>query len=194
MEQSSPAARFWFPGLRFGLVDEIGSLLLRARDGDRWAFAGAVRLLQADLWRLAVHLTGPTEAEDVVQDAFVRLWGALGRYRGEASGRTYALAIARRACADALRHRSRRRRLAERVAAQPQDLVMADAAGELTLVPLLGALDEDRRVAFVLTQVMGLAYEEAAGVCGVPVGTIRSRVARAREQLLAAVERSDATG
>ena len=47
-----------------------------------------------------------------------------------------------------------------------------------------GRLQRDQRVAFVLTQMVGCSYAEAASVCGVPVGTIRSRVARAREQLL----------
>lgn len=51
---------------------------------------------------------------------------------------------------------------------------------------LVDALDPDRRDAFVLTQLLGLTYAEAADVCGCPVGTIRSRVARAREDLVAA--------
>ena len=61
--------------------------------------------------------------------------------------------------------------------------------GEVELAHLVAALDPDRREAFVLTQVLGLPYAEAADVCGVPVGTIRSRVARARGDLLVAVGR-----
>ena len=53
---------------------------------------------------------------------------------------------------------------------------------------LVAALDPDRREAFVLTQVLDLSYAEAAQVCGCPVGTIRSRVARAREHLVAAFD------
>lgn len=53
---------------------------------------------------------------------------------------------------------------------------------------LIATLDEDKRTAFVLTQINGLAYAEAAQICDVPVGTIRSRVARAREDLIAAME------
>jgi RNA polymerase sigma-70 factor (ECF subfamily) len=56
---------------------------------------------------------------------------------------------------------------------------------------LLDLLDDERRAAFVLTQLTGLRYEEAAEVLGVPVGTIRSRVSRARQQLVAAVESPD---
>ena len=57
---------------------------------------------------------------------------------------------------------------------------------------LLDGLDPDRREAFVLTQIVGLSYEDAAGVVGCPIGTIRSRVARARADLLAVVASADA--
>ena len=56
----------------------------------------------------------------------------------------------------------------------------------MTLRALLDVLDHDRREAFVLTQLVGLSYAEAADVCGCPVGTIRSRVARARGDLVTA--------
>jgi len=62
-----------------------------------------------------------------------------------------------------------------------------DPAGASALGQLVEGLDLDRRAAFVLTQLLGLTYAEAAAACGVPVGTIRSRVARAREDLLAAL-------
>ena len=61
----------------------------------------------------------------------------------------------------------------------------ADHAEGIALEALLDALDADRREAFVLTQLVGLSYAEAADVAGCPVGTIRSRVARARDDLVA---------
>jgi RNA polymerase sigma-70 factor (ECF subfamily) len=60
----------------------------------------------------------------------------------------------------------------------------ADAADSLALRQLLDRLPPQQREAFVLTQLIGLSYEEAAAVCSCPIGTIRSRVARAREELL----------
>ena len=57
---------------------------------------------------------------------------------------------------------------------------------------MLDGLDLDRRMAFVMTQMMGLSYEEAAEACEVPVGTVRSRVARARAQLAAEVRDAEA--
>jgi RNA polymerase sigma-70 factor (ECF subfamily) len=116
----------------------------------------------------------------------VRAWRALPAFRGDASGRTWLLAIARRACADAVRARTRGRRLAGRIEAEAAvgTPAIGDEVGDLALAELVHRLEPGRREAIVLTQVAGCSYAEAASVCGVPVGTIRSRVARAREDLL----------
>lgn len=66
-----------------------------------------------------------------------------------------------------------------------------DPSEELALQALLKSLDPDRREAFVLTQLLGLTYEEAAQVCGCPVGTIRSRVARARTKLITSLRTAE---
>ena len=171
-------------------MDELTSLLVAARDGDRIALGAFIRSTQAELWRLARHLVGPDDAEDVTQDVFVRAWRALPDYRGDAAARTWLLAIARRACADAVRKRTRARRLRARLEAQPVRVPARDPATDLDA--LVVALPRDRREAFVLTQVVGCSYEEAAAIAGVPIGTIRSRVARARESLVAAVRAAEA--
>jgi RNA polymerase sigma-70 factor, ECF subfamily len=163
-------------------VDDLTRLFLAARDGDRSALLHAIRESQAEVWRLAVHLVGPDDADDVTQDTFVRAWRALPRFRGDSSARTWLLSIARRACADAVRASMRRRRLAERVVPAAD---VADLTDVAALDELVAGLDRDFRAAFVLTQIVGCSYEETAAICGVPVGTIRSRVARARERLVA---------
>jgi len=163
------------------VVDELHPLLLRARAGDRLALAAFIRRTQADVWRLCAHLAGPEEADDLTQEVYVRAWTALPAWRGAASARTWLLAIARRACADTLRAARRRRLLGARLR-PPADV--PDPAGEVALHALLATLRPDRRVAFVLTQLLGLSYAEAAQVCGCPVGTVRSRVARARTDLI----------
>lgn len=169
------------------MADELTRLALEARDGDELALAGFVRRTQADVWRLAAHLVGPGVADDLTQEVYLRAVPALARYRGDAPARLWLLAIARRVCADEVRRRVRRRRL---VAVEPlgdhDPAGAGDAGAAVDVAALIEALAEDRRTAFVLTQVLGLSYEEAARVCGVPVGTIRSRVARARADLLAA--------
>jgi RNA polymerase sigma-70 factor (ECF subfamily) len=93
------------------------------------------------------------------------------------------LSITRRTCADVIRRLQRQRRLLRRLAEQPDaDTTVDGSAVELN--ELVARLDIDRRTAFVLTQELGLSYDDAAEVCDCPIGTIRSRVARARFDLV----------
>jgi RNA polymerase sigma-70 factor, ECF subfamily len=174
-------------------VDDLTALLTDARGGDRIALTAFVRATQPEVWRLARHLVGPDDADEVTQDTYVRAWRALPSFRGDSSARTWLLAIARRACADAVRQQTRRRRLRSRVEAGPVVAEVADAAASgRDLLDLVDGLPAGGRDAFVLTQVLGCSYDEAARIAGVPVGTIRSRVARARETLIEAVRAADA--
>ena len=171
-------------------MDELTRLALAAGDGDRRALAAFVRSSQAEVWRLCAHLVDPGAADDLTQEVYLRAVPALERFRGESSARTWLLTIARRTCADHLRRRIRRRRLVERVAATtaPADAIEPDVAEGVArhdLDRLVETLEPGRRDAFVLTQVLGLSYADAAEVLDVPVGTIRSRVARARAELVA---------
>lgn len=156
-----------------------------ARNGDTKAVEELVQSCYSDVWRLCALLVDSKAADDLTQETFAQALRGLARYRGEASGRTWILSIARNVCADELRRRVRRRRRDGRLT----DLahIAADAAPDpagAATMSLLGELDLDRRAAFVLTQLFRLSYEEAATVCGCPPGTIRSRVARARAQLI----------
>ncbi len=170
----------------FLAMDRLTGLLVQARDGDRLALGAAIRLSQAEVWRVAAHLVGPGEADDVTQDVFLRAWRALPGFRAESSGRTWLLSITRRACVDAVRRRSRWRRLAARlhaesVAGVPAGTSVDDVHG---LGDLITRLAPAQREAFVLTQITGCSYAEAAESCDVEIGTIRSRVARARQELV----------
>lgn len=179
-------------------MDELTRLLLAGRDGDRFALAAAIRVSQGEVWRLAAHLVGRDEADDLTQETFLRAYRALPAFRGDASGRTWLLSIARRACADAVRVRVRRRRLEHRLTALPgagtaDAATAADAAGAVAIEDIVQSLNPDRREAFVLTQVLGCSYTETAAIQGVSVGTVRSRVARARTALIASL-RDEAAG
>jgi RNA polymerase sigma-70 factor (ECF subfamily) len=167
-------------------VEDVTALVLAARSGDPTALSSFVRSTWNEVARLVTAVAGRDLAEDATQDAYLRAIKALPSYRGEASGRTWLLSIARRAAIDAVRGAARRRRLADRLMARTEVRATVDIAVEdLTLTEqLLAGLDQDRRTAFALTQLLGLSYAEAADVCGCPVGTIRSRVARARDDLI----------
>jgi RNA polymerase sigma-70 factor, ECF subfamily len=164
-------------------MDELTRLLGAAQGGDRLALAAFIRRSQAEVWRLCAYLVDRQAADDLTQEVYLRAWTALPGWRGQASARTWLLAIARRTCA----HANRRRGwpLISPVEPAPGDhQVLPDPADAVLLTQLLSGLDPQRRAAFVLTQLLGLSYAEAAEVCGCPVGTIRSRVARARADLV----------
>jgi RNA polymerase sigma-70 factor (ECF subfamily) len=171
-------------------VDDLTRLLVAARDGDEQALVNAIRRSQPDVWRCCAWMVDAGAADDLTQETYVRVLRALPSYRAEAAGRTWMLAIARRTCADALRRRIRRRRVRARIGAGRD--AEPDAAQRIALEALVARLDPDRREAFVLTQLLGCSYEEAAEACGVPVGTIRSRVARARSDLTTALRAAEA--
>lgn len=170
-------------------MDDPTRWLLAARDGDATAAAAFIRATQADVWRLCRHLGDPSTADDLTQETYARAWRSLPAFRGDASARTWLLSIARRTAADAVRTATRRRRLD---ALLPRPERVPDPAGGIAATALLAELPVEQRSAFVVTQLLGLSYDEAAGVCGCPVGTIRSRVARAREALVRLVEEASA--
>jgi RNA polymerase sigma-70 factor, ECF subfamily len=167
-------------------VDELTSLARAARRGDRDALARFIRQTQGDVWRFCAHLVDPAAADDLTQETYLRAIPALRRFRGDAPVRAWLLTIARRACAAEIAARVRARELEARLAAEsaagPPPSV-PDPGAQASVGLLLAALDADRRAAFALTQMIGCSYAEAAAVCGCPVGTIRSRVARARADL-----------
>lgn len=148
-----------------------------------------VRRTQPEVWRVCARLGDRADADDLTQEVYLRALPALTRFRGESSARTWLLQIARHVCADHVRRSTRRRALAARLAHRTSeaDLVEGPRTGELDLDDAIHSLAPERREAFVLTQVTGLSYAEAAEVCEVPIGTIRSRVARARADLLDAI-------
>lgn len=170
--------------------DEITELALAAGRGDEAAMAAFVRATQADVWRYVAYLVDRAHADDLTQETYLRALRGVRTFRAQTAARVWLLSIARRAVVDHFRRQGRRPPVAgslddadtltERMA--PAE---SDRAGELAMHLLISALDPDKRAAFVLTQIHGLSYAEAAEACGVPIGTIRSRMARAREQLLA---------
>ncbi|ANZ35900.1 RNA polymerase subunit sigma [Lentzea guizhouensis] len=170
---------------------EITSQALRAGAGDRAATEAFVRATQADVRRFVAYLAGDVRlADDLAQETYLRALPALARFEHRSPARAWLLSVARRVVADHIR--SLRARPRPHNGSDTVDQVDPGFA-EVVLNELVGALDPERRSAFVLTQLLGLSYAEAAEVCGCPIGTIRSRVARAREDLVTAIH-DDRTG
>ena len=164
-------------------MDTWTRLALAARDERTEAATSAfVRATQADVWRLCAHLGDLDRADDLAQETYARALKSLRGYRGDAPAKAWLFTIVRRVVADDIARRQRQRR---------EPAVTTETSPDhqewIAVEQLLSALDEDRRTAFVLTQLLGYSYADAAALCEVPIGTIRSRVARAREGLIGLV-------
>ena len=165
----------------------------RARGGDLTAFEDLVRAHQADVYRLALHLVRDVQtAEDVTQDAFVHAYRSLRRFRGGSKFSTWLFRITRNCAIDAIRRRERRRTY-ERAALAP-DVPVEDPALRVALEQAIDGLPPELREPFVLIEVFGLAYDEAAAVLGSPAGTLKSRMHRARRALVEALEGRENAG
>ena len=161
------------------MLDATTAQLLAAQDGNARAFDRFVRLTVGDVTRFCRYLGDVNNVDDLVQDTYLRAMRSLHTYRGDATGVRWLITIARRACADAIdsNKRASRPELTRRVS--------HDASSVVEIEILIDGLPYEQRLAFVLTQLLGYTYEEAADMCSCPVGTIRSRIARARTQLAA---------
>lgn len=177
--------------------EAVTTLALAAGRGDDRVLDAFIKATQTDVWRFVAYLCETGSADDLTQETFLRAIGALPRFSGRSSARTWLLAIARRVVADHIRYQQSRPRTMRLADADSPTIRGRAARGFEDVVEvgmMIADLALDQREALLLTQVIGLSYAEAASVCGCPVGTIRSRVARARGELLAAAERDDLTG
>lgn len=181
-------------------MDEV-ELIRRARDGDLEAFNRLVLAYQGLAYNVAVRILAEAEpAADAAQEAFISAYRHLGAYRG-GSFRGWLLRIVTNACYDELRRRRRRPSVSlESLLVQPDgseadsQAVLADPdetpeqraqRRELAaaLERCLGGLPDDMRLAVVLCDLQGLDYAEAAAASGVALGTVKSRLSRARARL-----------
>ncbi len=177
--------------------DVVTALAVAAAAGDPRALEAFIKATQHDVWRFVAYLFDGVSADDLTQETFLRAISAIPRFAGRSSARTWLLAIARRVVADHIRYLKSRPRTAP--GADPELLLDRDRPSRgfedvVEVTALIAGLSTDQREALLLTQLFGLSYNDAAAVCGCPVGTIRSRVARARDALLADPERGELTG
>jgi RNA polymerase sigma-70 factor (ECF subfamily) len=162
-------------------------VLDRARDGDHEAFTAVVRLYDRRLRGLAYRVLGdPDGMDDALQEAYVKAFRALPRFRGDAQIGTWLFRITYNACLDEL---ARKRKVTHvpldelveqaSVGAEPETGVAARAE----LAAAFGALSKEERAVVFLVDVEGFDYSGAAEVLRVPVGTVASRLNRARRSL-----------
>ncbi|WP_431943404.1 RNA polymerase sigma factor [Micromonospora marina] len=174
-------------------------LVTRVRAGDREAYDALVARHTASAYRTAVLLGAGPDAEDVVQDAFVKAYRKLPRYRGEASFRSWLLAIVANETRNLHRTRTRRDGLTLRAAAAEPvaaatdglDAVLA-AERRAALVGALRRLPVRDREVIVCRYLLDLGEDETVTVLGLPRGTVKSRTHRALAKLRALLDREEA--
>ena len=162
----------------------------RAQQGDDDAFEELVRLYLADVYRLARHIVRDAEAaEDVTQETFLNAYRALPRYRWRAKFSTWLFRIARNCAIDALRKAASEQRFLQ---VHHPERPAPDPSLRAALREALGALPSELREAFVVVEVFGFPYPEAAAILGIPIGTLKSRMHRTRRLLVEALSEEDA--
>lgn len=171
----------------------------RFLSGDVLGFEQIVRHYSGMVFSLAARLVGPMDAEDVVQETFLRAWHGLERFRGDSSLKTwlYAIALNRARARHGTLSRLRAVFTPGRTREDDPFASLDDAADPANspeenavlterrhrLREAMRALPDEFRTAVVLRDLEGLSYEEVAEVLGVPIGTVRSRLARGRALL-----------
>lgn len=175
------------------MTDEL--TLRRAQKGDAQAFEQLVMPHEQTVWRVCWHYTHHTEdAKDCMQEALLKAWRAIGQYRGECAVETWLYRIAATVCLDFLR---RQKRLPQTESAdelaetgtQPVDAsptpdeAALHAESSEQLRAAIDSLPGDMRTALILYALEGQPYEAIAEVTKTAVGTVKSRLNRARQRL-----------
>jgi len=179
-------------------TDEV-VLVRRAKDGDADAFDQLVIRHQNRVFQLCLWVVGdPDEAADAAQDAFIRAFRFLPKFREEASFGTWIGRIALNVARDAAKRRKRRPAPFSAILADdetfdpPADVPSTEddllrRERQMVVRRALAALPEHHRIIVVLFDMQGASYEDAARILGLPMGTIKSRLNRARAALKAAL-------
>ncbi|MCL1964034.1 MAG: sigma-70 family RNA polymerase sigma factor [Firmicutes bacterium] len=169
-------------------------LLRRAQNGEAEAFEELMTAYEKRIYTLCLRMAGEKEdALDCAQEAMVRIWRSLASYRKQASFSTWVYRIATNTCLDFLRKRKVRPAVsldaltdegfsASDPSSDPVRLAEASAR-KSALLNGIASLQPDMRAALVLRDVQGFSYEEVSAILDTPLGTVKSRINRAREKL-----------
>ncbi len=174
------------------------TLAERAANGDRDAQTELVTRFERPVYSLCLNLVGPAEARDLAQDALVRILTRLDSFTGKSRFGTWVYRVATNECLSHLRRRKRspvqfgldadpNRQVGE---PNPDSGVQMDESLSRVRAALMNLPDEQRAI-LVLRDMRGLEYEQLSEVLGIPIGTVRSRLFRARKALASLLENPD---
>jgi RNA polymerase sigma-70 factor (ECF subfamily) len=169
---------------------EDAARVARAREGNLDAFDELVREHGPAVYRVAYRLLGDrADAEDAAQDAFLQAWRSLRNFRADSAFSTWMYRIATNRCLDELRRRRETEPLDEEGPSQhpgPEQVVVARSEFEI-LRQAIDTLSVAQRAALILREFEGLSYEEIAQILDISVSAVKSRIHRARIEVLEAM-------
>jgi len=180
------------PNEHNGHSDELGELVEAARQGSRVDFDELVRRTYVDTYTLAVRLTGNEEdARDVVQEAYLRAWKGLSRFRGDSQFTTWMYRITANAAYTHVQKRKRQRTTTLDDVDEPMEIrlesdpqIVADStAGLEDLAEAVDALPTKLREIVILKDVYGLPHEAIADELGISIAAAKVRLHRGRKRL-----------
>lgn len=180
-------------------------LVRQAAHGSTEAFEQLVLSYQNQVYNLALRMAGnPEDALDLSQEAFLKAWRGLASYRFDSAFSTWLYRLTSNVCIDFLRRQKKQKTIPLQVtdesgeerdlsipdtAPGPEESMMARAERE-QVAEALRNLEPEYREALTLRVINGLSYAEIAGILGIREGTVKSRIARAREKMRVAMQKN----
>ena len=184
-------------------MDAELELVRRAAHGSTEAFEQLVLTYQTQVYNLALRMAGnPEDALDLSQEAFLKAWRGLASYRFDSAFSTWLYRLTSNVCIDFLRRQKKQKMISLQVtdetgeerdlsipdpAPGPEDALLARSERE-QVAQALQNLDPEYREALTLRVINGLSYAEIAGILGIREGTVKSRIARARDKMRIAMQ------
>ena len=174
------------------------NLIRRAKSGDQEAFGQLVLAHQNKIYTLCVHMvTDREEAADLAQEAFLKAWRSLSSFQEESSFATWMHRLTTNVCLDYLRKQTRRQNIAPAISLDDEEAAWSEPADrsqdpqekleqlerKQALNRALEELPEHHRRMLLMREVSGMSYQEIADGLDVDLGTVKSRISRARERL-----------
>lgn len=173
-------------------------LVARAKAGDDEAFAQLMRANEKRIYNLTLRMTGnPEDAMDLAQEAFLNAWRGLKFFQGDSAFSTWVYRLASNACIDHLRRKKRRQDISAPMPTDEEDDSQPDIPDDRfrpdrelerrelrrAVIQGLKQLSDEHRQVLVMRELNGLSYQEIADVLDLEAGTVKSRIARARNSL-----------
>ncbi len=178
--------------------EEVLSLVKKVKKGDTSAFEQLVIIYQKFVYgTVLANVKNKEDAEDISQEVFLKAWKNIGSFRADSSFATWLHKITKNTVLDFIRKRNGRKEISEDPEEALSDVPSNDLSPEealigketaLTIERIIDTLPEEQRISIIYRDLMGITYLEIADITGVTVGTVKSRISRARETVKKAIE------